>query len=87
MSTPTTAAPTRALADQLIVVVEDVRTTAGLSVAELARRMGVQQTTLARQLHGRGDLTIDEWTALADALAITLPQLLDAARDGAALPG
>lgn len=70
----------RDLADGLIEVVRERMAERGLSVNRMAIEMGVTQTTLNRQLSGKGDLTIDEWEALALVLQEPLEALLVAGR-------
>jgi plasmid maintenance system antidote protein VapI len=71
----------RALADALIEVVRERMAGRGLSVTALAAALGMNQPTLSRQLRGQGNLTIDEWAAVADALGFSdLEDMLAEAR-------
>jgi len=65
----------RDLADALIEVVRDFLVAEERSVRWLAIEIGVAQQTLDRQLKGRGDITIDEWAAIADAMGTTIAEL------------
>jgi transcriptional regulator with XRE-family HTH domain len=62
--------------------VHGLRTAAGLSVAELARRSGVARATLMQLEGGAGNPTLETLYALADALGATMGDLIAAPAAG-----
>ncbi len=70
--------------------VRAARIAAGLSLRELARRIGVSPATLSAVENGRTGLSVERLNAVAAALGLTAAQLLGGtpapARDGAAPP-
>lgn len=70
----------RDLADALIEVVKERMEGMEMSINRLAGLIGANSPTLNRQLRSHGNLTVDEWEALAGALGESLNDLLDAAR-------
>ncbi len=48
----------------------------GVSGKRLAETVGMPQTSLARLLRGKGDLTLDELARVAEALGSNLPGLV-----------
>jgi len=72
----TVSVKTRSLRDQ---VAEEIRVTLArrrLSATELARRMGVSQSYLARRMTGAQPLDLDDLDRIADALGVPVRQLL-----------
>lgn len=72
----TVSVKTRSLRDQ---VAEEIRVTLArrrLSATELARRMGVSQSYLARRMTGAQPFDLDDLDRIADALGVSVRQLL-----------
>lgn len=54
---------------------------AGISGAELSRRIGIDQAQISRRLSGKLTFTADDLVAIANELNLTLPELLQMPKD------
>jgi transcriptional regulator with XRE-family HTH domain len=64
------------LADRIINAVQVALDVKGVSGSELARRLGVSQTYVWRRMTGEVSFSIDDLDRVAQALGISVEQLL-----------
>lgn len=57
-------------------LLNDERLQKGVTQAELAESTGISQSQISKQLRGTRDINIDELSAIADALDISLVELI-----------
>ena len=57
-------------------LLNDERLRKGITQAELAESTGISQSQISKQMRGTRDINIDELSAIADALDISLVELI-----------
>ena len=67
-------------ADRMVAMLERARRIRGISVAELARRIGVDRKRLWRVLNGERAMRADEFVRLCAELRVGLGTFLDCRR-------
>lgn len=62
------------------ISIRQVREAVGISQAELARRLGIKQPTVARWESGSDAIKVDSLQRIADALGVSLTVIFSAPR-------